>query len=137
MLSALSSQFLEIGKLICRFVYFPFIPVWIRQSVKEFVFECSLSMKLNEVAKNPSKPQFNHYLFETYCILIRASAVENIAAFEEAIFPPFQMILQQDVIEFLPYVFQILGMLCNYRRMFLSEIYVSRTILMFMRRNDA
>ncbi|XP_052777226.1 exportin-2-like [Mya arenaria] len=74
----------------------------------------SLTEKLLLVAKNPSKPHFNHYLFETLCVTIRTTCKVNpvtVAEFEQALFPPFTEILQQDVQEFIPYVFQILSLL--------------------------
>ncbi|KAL4236748.1 Exportin-2 [Mactra antiquata] len=74
----------------------------------------SLTEKLLLVAKNPSKPHFNHYLFETMCVTVRTTCKVNPAAvadFEQALFPPFTEILQQDVQEFIPYVFQILSLL--------------------------
>ncbi len=79
-----------------------------------------LTQKLLIVAKNPSKPQFNHYLFESICVLIKqvckCDPAENAGKFEDALFPPFQEILQQDVAEFLPYVFQVLAMLLDVRK---------------------
>ncbi|XP_075231087.1 chromosome segregation 1 [Lycorma delicatula] len=69
---------------------------------------------LKTVSKNPSKPHFNHYLFETITFSITIVCKSNPAAvssFEEALFPIFQYILQQDVQEFLPYVFQLLSLL--------------------------
>eukprot|EP01137_Pigoraptor_chileana_P025247 Opistho-2@94433 len=77
-----------------------------------------LSQTLVAVSKNPSKPQFNHYLFETLSCMARnvckadPTAVE---AFEAALFPPFELILQMDVAEFTPYVFQILSQLLESR----------------------
>jgi len=50
--------------------------------------------------KNPSKPHFNHFLFESICIVISTACKLNPAAistFEDGLFPPFQTILQQDV----------------------------------------
>ncbi|XP_067006504.1 exportin-2 [Anabrus simplex] len=73
-----------------------------------------LTEKLSLVARNPSKPHFNHFLFETLSLSIRIVCSKNNAAvtsFEEALFPIFQNILQQDVQEFIPYVFQLLSML--------------------------
>ncbi|XP_023173424.2 exportin-2 [Drosophila hydei] len=73
---------------------------------------------LTFVAKNPSRPLFNHYLFETLALSIKivcqadASAVSS---FEEALFPVFQGILQQDITEFMPYVFQMLSVLMEVR----------------------
>ena len=73
-----------------------------------------LTQKLEVAAKNPTKPQFNHYLFEALSLSIRIvvkvqpTAVTN---FETVLFPVFQSILQENVEEFLPYVFQILSLL--------------------------
>lgn len=52
------------------------------------------------VLQNPSKPHFNHYLFETLCVAIKITCRVNpeaVATFEQGLFPPFQDILQQDV----------------------------------------
>ena len=73
-----------------------------------------LTEKVAHVAKNPSKPNFNHYLFETLSISIRIACSKSTASvhsFENVLFPIFQTILVQDVQEFTPYVFQILALL--------------------------
>ncbi|KAF5296580.1 hypothetical protein FQR65_LT10233 [Abscondita terminalis] len=73
-----------------------------------------LTDKLQQVAKNPSKPHFNHFLFETISLSIRIVCRSNsgaVASFEDILFPIFQGILQQDIQEFIPYVFQLLSML--------------------------
>eukprot|EP00116_Pleurobrachia_bachei_P015934 sb/3476196/ len=70
--------------------------------------------KLTEICRNPSQPHFNHYVFETFSCLIRGSCIgkpENITGFESALFPVFQEILQKDVTEFIPYVFQVLSLM--------------------------
>jgi len=77
-----------------------------------------LAEKLTEVAKNPSKPQFNHYLFESICTLIRTVGLIDKAAIskiEETIFPVIQVILETYVTEFLPYVFQVLSLAVDMR----------------------
>lgn len=74
---------------------------------------------LIQVAKNPSKPHFNHFLFETIalCIKIVCKIEPNaVTSFEEALFPQFQHILQSDIMEFLPYVFQMLSLLMEIRQ---------------------
>ncbi|KAK6166863.1 hypothetical protein SNE40_023474 [Patella caerulea] len=74
----------------------------------------SLTGKLLLVSKNPSKPHFNHYLFECLCVAIRTTCKkhpENVTSFEEVLFTPFTDILQADVQEFIPYVFQILSLM--------------------------
>ena len=72
---------------------------------------------LVEVCKNPKNPGFNHYLFESVAALIRhavggsggttAAAAGMIETFEAMLFPAFNLVLQQDVQEFHPYVFQV------------------------------
>ncbi|GAA5999813.1 hypothetical protein JCM10207_005923 [Rhodosporidiobolus poonsookiae] len=69
---------------------------------------------LNEISKNPSNPKFNHFTFESISALVRFVTAANpstLSAFEGALFPPFHLILQQDVSEFTPFVFQILSQL--------------------------
>uniref|UniRef100_A0A8C5CJJ2 Exportin-2 n=1 Tax=Gadus morhua TaxID=8049 RepID=A0A8C5CJJ2_GADMO len=82
----------------------PYIPTLIDQ----------LTQKLLLVSKNPSKPHFNHYLFESLCLSIRITCKANpstVGSFEEALFPVFTEILQNDVQEFVPYVFQVMSLL--------------------------
>jgi len=70
--------------------------------------------KMIEASGNPSKPNFNHYLFETLTLSIRIMCKANpkaVQVFEAQLFPPFQEILQKDVLEFHPYVFQVLSLL--------------------------
>ncbi|XP_011299579.1 exportin-2 [Fopius arisanus] len=77
-----------------------------------------LTEKLSIVARNPSRPNFNHYLFETLGLSIRIVCKTNpeaVVSFEQVLFPIFQGILQQDVQEFMPYVFQILALLLELR----------------------
>ncbi|XP_014204436.1 exportin-2 [Copidosoma floridanum] len=73
-----------------------------------------LTAKLSLVAKNPSRPHFNHYLFETIGISIKIVCKTNPSAttsFEVVLLPTFEIILQQEVYEFYPYVFQIFALL--------------------------
>jgi len=53
------------------------------------------------VARNPSKPHFNHYLFESLSLCIRIMCTNNpqfVSQFEASLFPIIQGVLQQDVI---------------------------------------
>lgn len=87
-----------------------------------------LTEKLLQVSKNPSKPHFNHYLFETFCITIKITCQANrdaVATFEAGLFPPFQEILQQDVQEFIPYVFQLLSLLLELHTTSVPEPYMA------------
>jgi len=77
-----------------------------------------LTAKLIEISKNPSKPHFNHYLFESLAICIKIGCKMNkeyTYHFEALLFPIFQDILVQDVQEFMPYVFQLLSLLLESR----------------------
>jgi exportin-2 (importin alpha re-exporter) len=77
-----------------------------------------LTTVLGRVAKNPRNPQFNHYMFESIAVLVRSvcsKQPEVTSSFEGLLFPPFQMVLQLDVSEFTPYVFQVLAQLLEYR----------------------
>ena len=85
--------------------------------VTNIVFE-KLSASLERVCKNPRNPGFNHNLFESIAILVKSICskdVSQISQLEQMLFPPFQNILQMDILEFTPYVFQILAQLLEYR----------------------
>lgn len=74
-------------------------------------------VKLNEVCRNPTKPHFNHYLFETIALSIKIacdSNRESLPSFEQMIFPVANLILFQNIAEFTPYIFQILSQLLEY-----------------------
>lgn len=86
-----------------------------------------LSSKLALVSQNPSKPHFNHYLFESICCVIRFSCRVNASAtesFEAALFPIIESILVRDVSEFLPYVFQLLSLLLELRPVPIPQPYM-------------
>lgn len=77
-----------------------------------------LSNALERVCKNPRNPGFNHNLFESIALLVKnccSADPSKTSELEALLFPPFQGILQLDVAEFSPYVFQILAQLLEYR----------------------
>ncbi len=77
-----------------------------------------LNAALGRVATNPRNPQFNHYLFESIAVLVKSVCSTNPNggdALEKMLFEPFTTILQADIAEFTPYVFQILAQLLEYR----------------------
>jgi len=77
-----------------------------------------LTGALGRVCKNPKNPQYNHYLFESIAVLVRSvcsSQPSATTAFESLLFPPFQTILQMEVTEFIPYVFQVLAQLLEFK----------------------
>ena len=82
-----------------------------------------LSAKLTAVSQNPTKPHFNHYLFESICCIIRYSSTK-IDMLEAAIFPNIESILVRDVSEFLPYIFQILSLLLELRPLPIPQPYM-------------
>ncbi len=77
----------------------------------------ALAGALLRAAANPAHPGFNHWLFEAAAAAVRggAAAPGGVAALEGALFPPFQAVLQEDVQEFHPYVFQVLAQLVEAR----------------------
>ena len=83
-----------------------------------------LAAKLMEVSQNPSKPHFNHYLFECICCIIRNTCQTEAEKFENTLFPIIESILVRDVAEFLPYVFQILSLLLETRSSTVPEPYM-------------
>ncbi|OLY82980.1 Exportin-2 [Smittium mucronatum] len=69
---------------------------------------------LEKVCKNPSNPIFNHYLFESIGSLSRYTCIADpsaLPAIESTLFPLFQLILESEISDFMPYVFQILSQL--------------------------
>ncbi|KAJ8609040.1 hypothetical protein CTAYLR_008710 [Chrysophaeum taylorii] len=86
-----------------------------------------LTAALGRVCANPRNPKFNHYLFESLAVLVRvvcSQKTDHADNFELLLFPPFQSVLHMDVVEFAPYVFQILALLLTFRGS-LSAAYVS------------
>uniref|UniRef100_A0A7S3VJD6 Importin N-terminal domain-containing protein n=1 Tax=Dunaliella tertiolecta TaxID=3047 RepID=A0A7S3VJD6_DUNTE len=86
-----------------------------------------LARMLLEVCKNPRNPGFNHYLFESVAALIRHVGSSNptmIDTFEQLLFPAFNHVLQQDVQEFHPYVFQVFSQLIELRAPPLPAVYL-------------
>jgi len=74
----------------------------------------SLTSKLSNAAKNPTRPHYNHYLFESLSLSIRIvckATPQAVANFEQILFPVFEEILKKDVQEFVPYVFQIMSLM--------------------------
>eukprot|EP00850_Spirogloea_muscicola_P008170 SM000043S15798 [mRNA] locus=s43:232850:238627:+ [translate_table: standard] len=98
--------------------------------VKPFATQClsQLTEILAAVCKNPTQPNFNHYLFEAVAALVTracASDASQTATSEGLLFPIFQMVLQEDIVEFAPYVFQILALLIEIRSPPLPQGYMA------------
>ena len=77
-----------------------------------------LAKILGNVARNPTQPGFNHYLFESIAALVKYGCDgkdDSCSSIEGIVFPPFQIILQEDVQEFHPYVFQIFAQMIEAR----------------------
>lgn len=78
-----------------------------------------LAEKVTKSSANPKQPIFNHYMFESLCILIKSVCGKQPQAaqqFNAALFPPIELILKNDVTEFMPYTFQILALLLHYHQ---------------------
>lgn len=63
------------------------------------------------IRHNPSNPRFYYFLFESMGAIIRFCAPKQPAKLENDLFQPFGEILQDDVAEFIPYVFQLFAAL--------------------------
>ena len=84
--------------------------------------------KLRIVSGNPSKPQFNHYLFECISCLVNLLCQHHpneVVKVEQKLFPIIEAILVKDVVEFLPYVFQVLSQLLELRPLPVPTTYTS------------
>lgn len=91
-----------------------------------FVCLQALAQKLLEVCKNPMQPVFSHYLFEAVAALIKYTCVNDqqmLNRVQDTLFPAFDVVLQQDVQEFHPYVFQIFAQLIEMRPQPLPDVY--------------
>jgi exportin-2 (importin alpha re-exporter) len=77
------------------------------------ILRCRLTAKLLEVCKNPRFAGFNHCLFDAVAALIVTTSgdANTLTSLEDRLFPCFEHVLQQDVQEFQPYVFQIFALL--------------------------
>jgi exportin-2 (importin alpha re-exporter) len=85
--------------------------------VTSIIFD-KLFPALERVCKNPRNPGFNHNIFESIALLVRNCCSKDpsqVTALENRVFPPFQTILVNDVLEFTPYVFQVLAQLLEYK----------------------
>eukprot|EP00941_MAST-03F_sp_MAST-3F-sp1_P000740 g740.t1 len=72
---------------------------------------------LSVVCANPAHPKFNHYMFEAVAVLVRNACKANAASsvtLRDALFPSFENVLKADIVEFTPYVYQIMAQLLHY-----------------------
>ncbi|KAN0094806.1 CAS/CSE protein, C-terminus domain containing protein [Tylopilus felleus] len=71
---------------------------------------------LGTISKNPSNPNFDQYIFESIAALMRFivhGTPATLSTFEQALFGPFTVILQQDIDQYIPYVFQVLAQMLS------------------------
>ncbi|KAG6331701.1 hypothetical protein ID866_7388 [Astraeus odoratus] len=71
---------------------------------------------LGVISKNPSNPNFDQYIFESLSALMRFvvhGTPSTLPTFEQALFGPFTFIIQQDIDQYIPYVFQILAQMLD------------------------
>jgi len=72
-----------------------------------------LSAILVAMSANPSNPVFNHNLFEAIASIVKVCVPSQPDAVEAVLLPGFGQVLEQNVADFLPYTFQILGLLLD------------------------
>jgi exportin-2 (importin alpha re-exporter) len=63
------------------------------------------------VSANPSNPRFCYYLFETVGAVVHYAAPAQPQALENTLYHPFASIIQNEVQDFIPYVFQLFAAL--------------------------
>ncbi|KAG5652934.1 hypothetical protein H0H81_003010 [Sphagnurus paluster] len=88
---------------------------------------------LGLISKNPSNPRFDQFIFESIAGLMRFVVSGNAATlpvFEQALFGPFTVILQQDIDQYIPYVFQVLAQMLELHTADVPEQY--RSLLPFL-----
>ncbi|KAJ7043405.1 CAS/CSE protein [Mycena alexandri] len=71
---------------------------------------------LGIISKNPSNPLFDQYIFESISGLTRfivEGSPATLPTFEGALFGPFTIIIQQDIEQYIPYVFQLLAQMLS------------------------
>jgi exportin-2 (importin alpha re-exporter) len=75
-----------------------------------------LSDLLKLIASNPSNPKYSHYAFEAIgaCIRLAKNNPENFLQLESAFQDTFQLILTQNIEEFIPYALQILAQVLTF-----------------------
>jgi len=72
-----------------------------------------LAAILTAMSANPSNPVFNHNLFEAIASIVKVCVPAQPDAVENVLLPCFGQILERNVVDFLPYTFQILGLLLD------------------------
>lgn len=72
-----------------------------------------LGQILVAMSANPSNPVFNHNLFEAIASIVKVCVPVQPDAVEGALLPSLGQILERNVADFLPYTFQILGLLLD------------------------
>jgi exportin-2 (importin alpha re-exporter) len=91
-----------------------------------FCFKFKFIIFSFHLKQNPSKPNFNHYLFETFGVLIIAVCIKNrllIQKFEAHLFSIFNYVLEQDITEFIPYAFQLLSLMLELQDQSIPQVY--------------
>ena len=63
------------------------------------------------ISSNPSNPRFYYFHFEAMGAFIRFAAPANPDKLEQSLYTPFAAVLQGDVQEFMPYIFQLFAAL--------------------------
>ena len=69
-----------------------------------------LHQRLVQLCATPARPIFNHNIFECLALCIRILCQKEpsaVKSFEDSLFPLFFQVLEKDVGEIVPYVFQV------------------------------
>uniref|UniRef100_A0A914GU25 Exportin-2 n=1 Tax=Globodera rostochiensis TaxID=31243 RepID=A0A914GU25_GLORO len=72
---------------------------------------------VTEAVRVPKNPLFVHYIFESLCILIRKAYSKVVGGLDQHVIPIIELILGNDVLEFVPYVLQIIALMLDQSQM--------------------
>ncbi|KAF7370763.1 Importin N-terminal domain-containing protein [Mycena sanguinolenta] len=89
---------------------------------------------LGVISKNPSNPLFDQYIFESISGLMRfvvEGTPTTLPTFENELFGPFTIILQQDIEQYVPYVFQLLAQMLSLHKSDVPDQYRPLLPLLF------
>ncbi|KAJ6518618.1 CAS/CSE protein [Mycena sanguinolenta] len=89
---------------------------------------------LGVISKNPSNPLFDQYIFESISGLMRfvvEGSPTTLPTFENELFGPFTIIIQQDIEQYVPYVFQLLAQMLSLHKSDVPDQYRPLLPLLF------
>uniref|UniRef100_A0A183CBE9 Cse1 domain-containing protein n=1 Tax=Globodera pallida TaxID=36090 RepID=A0A183CBE9_GLOPA len=88
-----------------------------RMAANAHLYVNKLFQMVTEAVRVPKNPLFVHYIFESLCILIRKAYSKVVGGLDQHVIPIIELILGNDVLEFVPYVLQIIALMLDQSQM--------------------